>query len=81
MLIARGGTGPSGLNREVTTAEKNLLNGCAFSQDPKTGNWSAGKNCGKGNDTIVFNLTGCPCTIYPLTPLPALQNDSIDGYS
>lgn len=81
MMIARGGTGASGLNRHLTTAEKNLLSGCTFSFDREQGDWSADKKCGKGNDTIVFKLTDCPCNIYPLTPLPALQNDSIDGYS
>jgi parallel beta-helix repeat protein len=81
MIFALGGTGGGGLNREVTTAEKKLLHGCSFSLDSATGDWNADPKCGKGDDTIVFKLTGCPCNIYPLTPLPALQSDSIDGYS
>lgn len=81
MLFAIGGTGVGGLNREVTTAEKKRLLGCSFSLDSATGDWNADAKCGKGDDTIVFNLKGCPCNIYPLTLLPPLESDSIDGYS
>src|SRR5581483_10011137 len=61
MLIARGGTGANGLNRHVSTAEKKLLNGCTFIYDGNNKDWYTDNKCGKGSDTIVFNLTGCPC--------------------
>ncbi|MFN8440326.1 MAG: right-handed parallel beta-helix repeat-containing protein [Caldilineaceae bacterium] len=58
LLLARGGTGPKGLNRSLTTSEMNYIQGCDFLVNPNDG----GKaviigGCGEGvSDTIRFKI-------------------------
>ncbi|MBI5030662.1 MAG: right-handed parallel beta-helix repeat-containing protein [Chloroflexi bacterium] len=76
LLLARGGTGASGLNRTLSNSEKVQLSGCTFSGNSITG------GCGATiTDTIRFDLTGST-TIYLTTPTPNIDDSAgtiIDG--
>ncbi|MBY0277327.1 right-handed parallel beta-helix repeat-containing protein [Candidatus Binatia bacterium] len=81
ILLANGGTGPSGLARPLSLAEKLQTSGCVLIGSGDS--WSIASGCGAGvRDSIAFDLAGCPCTIAPTTGLPPTTEPVvIDGYS
>lgn len=81
ILLANGGTGPNGLGRPLSLAEKLQTAGCAFIGSGDS--WSIFGDCGAGiQDRIEFDLVGCPCTIAPASGLPpTTERVVLDGYS
>lgn len=81
ILLANGGTGPGGLGRPLSLAERLQTDGCVFIGGGDT--WSIFGSCGAGiRDRIEFDLVGCPCTIAPTSGLPpTTEKVVIDGYS
>ena len=89
ILVADGGTGPGGLNRNVSDAEKAQLTGCTFAQDLSAlpfSAWLITGGCGAGGDIIRFDPTVTQVSLTgPLPNLTApgtqLQGRSPDGTS
>ncbi len=87
ILVADGGTGPAGLNRNVSDAEKTQLTGCTFAQDLSAlpfSAWLITGGCGVGGDTIRFDPSVTQVSLTgPLPNLTAagtlLQGRSADG--
>src|SRR5579859_120690 len=78
LLVARGGTGPSGLNRAASAAEQAALGGCTFNVGLITG------GCGPGlANTIAFSSSlGANPTITLASALPPIDNTgptALDG--
>jgi hypothetical protein len=77
ILIANGGTGPTGLNRPLLPPEMAQLSGCTFSSGYITG------GCGSGlPDTIVFTGLTPGASIYLTSELPPVDDSAattIDG--
>jgi parallel beta-helix repeat protein len=80
LLIARGGTGPTGLARTLSNQERGLLTGCTFAGSG--GDWSITGGCGAGiADTIGFTLTA-GAVIAPASALPPIDDTAattLDG--
>jgi hypothetical protein len=81
ILLANGGTGPNGLGRPLSIAEKAQTYGCTFIGGGN--DWSIFGGCGVGErDRIVFDLSACPCLFLPTSALPATTEPmSILGFT
>ncbi|MBX2997673.1 MAG: right-handed parallel beta-helix repeat-containing protein [Caldilineaceae bacterium] len=87
MLLARGGTGPQGLNRLLTTSEVIHIQGCQLGIDFGSGNASIMGGCGAGMpDTIRFQFWDATTDniIQVYSALPPIDDSAptlIDGES
>ena len=82
ILVANGGTGPSGLNRNVSDAEKAQLVGCTFVQDSSAlpfSAWLIVGGCGNGGDTIRFNLSVTQVSLTDALPNLTATGTKIQG--
>jgi hypothetical protein len=81
LLLANGGTGPSGLGRPLSLGEKAQTYGCTFIGGGN--DWSIFDGCGVGvRDRIEFGLQACPCLLLPTAALPPTTEPLvIDGFS
>ena len=80
IMVGNGGTGGSGLNRFVTSAEKALLTGCAFAANGPF--WEINGGCGQyaTSNSIHFSIP-VNAKINLISPLPALNTSVLSGIS
>lgn len=82
ILVANGGTGPNGLNRNVSDAEKARLTGCTFTQDLSAlpfSAWLIVGGCGNGGDTIRFDQSVTQVSLTDALPNLTAPGTRIQG--
>ncbi len=82
ILVANGGTGSSGLNRNVSDAEKARLVGCTFMQDSSAlpfSAWLIVGGCGNGGDIIRFDQSVTQVSLTDALPPVTAAGTKIQG--